>query len=206
MTPELIPRAPGKDGISTHSRIEKYITSDNEDEVICDFEKDPKRVFLNQSIYENYIPPSLLKDLSNENFYFVVDNTPYPPNGAYMKKDISVKLSTEINYVLDEKYYNFIIIFSIVSGVLLLMLILLIWKYVKQKKSYEEVSHYLRMYCKQPLEGDREIDNIADDASVKPRSMSKVSTGIVSNGSALKINRTLHDPMNDDKDISFLVK
>jgi hypothetical protein len=44
-----------------------------------------------------------------------------------MNNHIEIVFDSKIDY-LDEKYYSFIIVFSCISGVLLLVLVGLIWK------------------------------------------------------------------------------
>lgn len=85
------------------------------------------------------IPPFYLKELGSQNSFYIIDNTPFPKNGANSGKALAINIKSEVVYYIDEKYYHFIIIckywnnmsVGIIAVVLLLFLILLIIRYVR---------------------------------------------------------------------------
>ena len=110
--------------------------------VVCDFLNDSKRSILGTTAFSYQTSQTLLKEISTKDFYFIVDNTEFPDGGAYSEQSLEIVFSSEINYYLDEKYY-ILIIFSLLAFILFVFLLILVWKYRKQRAKYEEISKFL---------------------------------------------------------------
>ena len=63
------------------------------DAYACPFLSDANATHLNQTTFTYSIPKFLLRDIEQKNFYFIIDNTPFPATGGvYGDKAIDVEL------------------------------------------------------------------------------------------------------------------